>query len=45
MRFYENFEKTSENREAQRSYYIPYDSIEKALKGDKNASAYYKLLT
>ena len=44
MRFYENFEKISENREAQRSYYIPYDSLEKALKGDKNASAYYKLL-
>ncbi len=44
MRIYENFKKTSENRQPQRSYYIPYDSLEKALSGDKNKSSYYKLL-
>ena len=44
MRFYESFEKFSENREPQRAYYIPYDTMEKALKGDKTASKYYKLL-
>ncbi len=44
MRIYEDFNTTSENREPQRAYYIPYDSIEKALAGDKNTSAYYRLL-
>ena len=44
MRIYEDFSKTSENREAQRAYYIPYESLEKALKGNKHNSAYYKLL-
>lgn len=44
MRVYENLQKTSENREQTRAYYIPYDSLEKALKGDKTESAYYKLL-
>lgn len=44
MRIYENFKKTHENREPQRAYYIPYDTIEKALEGDKKKSAYYKLL-
>ncbi len=44
MRVYENFNKTSENREPQRAYYIPYDSVEKALEGKKENSAYYRLL-
>lgn len=44
MRHYENLESRTENRENQRAYYIPYDSLEKALKGDKLASKYYKLL-
>ena len=44
MRHYENLEVLSENREPQRSYYIPYESLEKALKGDKHQSGYYKLL-
>lgn len=44
MRVYESFTKFSENRLPQRSYYIPYESLEKALTGDRNKSAYYKLL-
>ncbi len=44
MRKYENFNQTSENREPQRAYYIPYDTLEKALEGKKENSAYYRLL-
>lgn len=44
MRKYENLKQTSENREKQRAYYIPYDTLEKALEGKKEKSAYYKLL-
>ena len=44
MRDYERLDVLSVNREPQRAYYIPYDSLEKALEGDKNKSAYYKLL-
>ena len=44
MRIYEKFNKTSENREKQRAYYIPYDTLEKALEGDRKKSAYYKCL-
>lgn len=44
MRLYERFDRTSENREPQRSYYIPYDSLEKALAGIKENSSYYMLL-
>jgi len=44
MRIYETFNKTSENREDQRAYYIPYDTLEKALKGDKSESNFYRLL-
>ncbi len=44
MRIYENLQNTSDNREAARSYYIPYESLEKALEGDRKKSAYYKLL-
>ena len=35
MRHYENILNTSENREEQRAYYIPYESLEKALEGKK----------
>lgn len=44
MRNYENMKKVGENMQPQRSYYIPYDSLEKALAGNKNDSPYYKLL-
>lgn len=44
MRQYENPDFIQENCEAQRSYYIPYDSLEKALAGKKEDSAYYRLL-
>ena len=44
MRIYEDFTKTSENRMPQRAYYIPYESLEKALEGVKENSAYYKKL-
>ena len=44
IRQYENPGFLQENCEKQRSYYIPYDTEKKALKGDKTKSAYYKLL-
>jgi len=44
MRSYENLNLIQENREPQRSYYIPYDTLEKALEGNKEKSEYYKLL-
>lgn len=44
MRIYERLDKFSENRKSQRAYYIPYDSLEKALRGNKEESSYYKLL-
>ena len=44
MRMYERLDKISENREPQRAYYIPYDSLEKALKGEKKESRFYRLL-
>lgn len=44
MREYERLDKISENRELQRAYYIPYDSLEKALSGKKEESKYYRLL-
>jgi len=44
MRSYENLNLIHENREPQRSYYIPYDTLEKALEGNKEKSKYYKLL-
>ncbi len=44
MRNYERFDAISENREAPRAYYIPYDTLEKALDGNKESSEYYKLL-
>lgn len=44
MREYERLDKISENREAPRAYYIPYDSLEKALKGVREESEFYRLL-
>lgn len=44
MRHYESLTVFSENRLPQRSYYIPYESLDKALAGDRHQSAYYRLL-
>lgn len=44
MREYENPQRTSDKRLAQRAYYIPYATLEQALEGDRNKSPYYKLL-
>lgn len=44
MRKYENLEFLHENTLKARAHYIPYDSIEKALEGDKAKSSYYTLL-
>ncbi len=44
MRFYEKLDLISENRLPQRAYYIPYESEEKALVGNRQDSAYYRLL-
>lgn len=44
MRKYENLNILHENTLPPRSHYIPYDSLEKALCGDKTKSEYYILL-
>ena len=44
MRKYEDLKRIHENTLAPRAHYIPYDSLEKALKRDKSTSIYYKLL-
>lgn len=44
MRIYEDIRKTSKGRMAPRAYYIPYDSLDKALAGKRSESAFYKLL-
>ena len=44
MRQYENPQFFQENCEPQRAYYIPYDTMEKALAGKKEESAYYRCL-
>ena len=44
MRIYEDLSRIHENALAPRAHYIPYDSLEKALAGDKSASEYYTLL-
>lgn len=44
MRNYEDLNRIHENTMAPRSHYIPYDSLEKALRGEKSDSAYYRLL-
>ena len=44
MRKYENLQYLHENTLPPREHYIPYDSLEKALAGDKSQSAYYMCL-
>lgn len=44
MRKYENLKLIHENTMEPRAHYIPYDSLKKALTGDKHASNYYTLL-
>ena len=44
MRKYENPNFIHDNTMAPRAYYIPYDTLEKALSGNKKASEYYTLL-
>ena len=44
MRMYEDLKRLLVNLEPPRTHYIPYDTLEKALSGDKNTSAYYMLL-
>ena len=44
MRKYEDLNRIHENTMAPRAHYIPYDSLEKALGGEKGDSAYYRLL-
>ncbi len=44
IRMYEDLNQLSVNREAARSHYIPYPSLEAALTGDKSKSPYYMLL-
>jgi len=44
MREYEDLSKISINREKQRAYYIPYDTLDKALEGDRSKSMFYRLL-
>ena len=41
MRFYEDLKNIHINTEAPRAHYFPYDTLEKALKGDKNDSLYF----
>ncbi len=44
MRDFEDLQHISENRCPPRAWYIPYDSLEKALMGDRSQSKYYRLL-
>ena len=44
MRKYENLAYIHENTLPPRAHYVPYDTLEKALAGDKSASNYYTLL-
>ncbi len=44
QRIYERPDTFCDNREKPRSYYIPYDSLEKALAGNRQQSNYYALL-
>jgi len=44
MRKYEGFGSLHENTLPPRAHYIPYDTLEKALAGDKTRSAYYRSL-
>ena len=44
MRKYESLDLLHENTLAPRTHYIPYESLEKALRGKKEESAYYRCL-
>ena len=44
MRKYEDLSRIHENTLPPRAHYIPYDTLEKALSGDKSASDFYVLL-
>ena len=44
MKLYEDLTKLQVNCEEPRTYYYPYDTLEKALCGDCDKSAYYKCL-
>ena len=44
MRQYEDYGFTGENRLAPRAHYIPFDSLDKALSGDKEKSEFYTSL-
>ena len=44
VRKYENLNYIHESTMAPRAHYIPYDSLEKALEGDKSQSEFYTLL-
>ncbi len=44
MRKYEDLKAIHVNTLSPRAHYIPYDTLEKALKGDKTQSGYYRLL-
>ena len=44
MRDYEDLKNIAVGREKQRAYYIPYDTLEGALLGNRSKSAYYRLL-
>ena len=41
MRHYEKLENIHVNTQAPRAHYFPYDTVEKALRGDKTESSYY----
>ena len=44
MKIYEDLTKLQVNCEEPRAHYIPYDTLEKALRGDREKSMYYKCL-
>lgn len=44
MRKYEDLKRIHENVMPPRAHYIPYDTLEKALRGEREDSAYYRLL-
>ena len=44
MTKYENLDLIHENTMKPRAYYVPYDTLEKAIKGDKEKSEYYTVL-
>ena len=44
MRKYENLSLLHENTLKPRSHYIPYDTLEKALAGDRSKSNIYKFI-